>query len=393
MNRITLLASEIPFPPFHGGRIDLWNRLLALKELDIKVQLICCVLPNEIISSEQKNKISEVVSDFILIQRHNSFLHLLQFKFPARMLSFFLDKNKRGLIYNKVVEFSPKFLWLDGWSPYLLAIYLKSLFAFPLVYRSHNIEHQYFLFQAKLSRNIKKLILYQNAFYLKRVEPKIRESADFVFDISKEDSDFWKTNKNKKTFYDILPFQFYPKEKFILSEIIYDFGFVGSLWTPNNVNGLKWFVLNVLPIIKENITAKINIYFAGSNPTDEVKHLCQTNNIVLIENPEFLNGLYSSTKVLINPTLYASGINIKMVEMLYYGNEIVCTKQTMRGIPEELHKYIFISKSKEDFANNCVRALSSNNKNRFWGDERMVLTMKFFGKNKMSEIIQKIGIK
>ena len=39
--KITIVAMEIPYPPIHGGRVDVWRRLKMLAELGTEIQLIC----------------------------------------------------------------------------------------------------------------------------------------------------------------------------------------------------------------------------------------------------------------------------------------------------------------------------------------------------------------
>ena len=38
--KITLISHAIPYPPIHGGRIDIWRRIKAFANLGVKLQLI-----------------------------------------------------------------------------------------------------------------------------------------------------------------------------------------------------------------------------------------------------------------------------------------------------------------------------------------------------------------
>lgn len=55
ISRITLFASDIPYPPVHGGRVDLWRRIKFLASQKVQIQLICW--SNEEILSEALEEI------------------------------------------------------------------------------------------------------------------------------------------------------------------------------------------------------------------------------------------------------------------------------------------------------------------------------------------------
>ena len=38
--RVTLIAFEIPYPPVHGGRLDVWRRMTAMARMGVEIQLI-----------------------------------------------------------------------------------------------------------------------------------------------------------------------------------------------------------------------------------------------------------------------------------------------------------------------------------------------------------------
>src|SRR6516225_5292883 len=43
MDRILVVATDFPYPPRHGAAVDMWNRILSLKELGFALDLITTV--------------------------------------------------------------------------------------------------------------------------------------------------------------------------------------------------------------------------------------------------------------------------------------------------------------------------------------------------------------
>src|SRR5215831_13735804 len=39
--KLTVVHHEFPYPPTHGGKADVWSRLVGLRRLGIRVQLVC----------------------------------------------------------------------------------------------------------------------------------------------------------------------------------------------------------------------------------------------------------------------------------------------------------------------------------------------------------------
>lgn len=382
--KITVLCSDIPYPPHHGGRIDMWNRLVAMKKYGVTLQLVLWYLPSEKISSEQLGILKTVAEEIIQIPRSHSLLDYLQSEYPPRMYSFFPLKRMNEDI-NRIVSFAPDWIWLDGWHGYLLAKHLKEKYHFPFVYRSHNVEHQYFAFIARSSSGIKKQILSYNAQRLQHAEYEMRNLADIVFDISEEDALFWENDTTNRK-WNVLPPIYIPKNHSASpSQRTIDIGYIGNLWASNNREGLVWFVERVLPIIREKVSRKLRIVFAGASPHPSIQTLCQHSNIECIANPATVDELYSNTSVLINPVLNASGINIKMLDMLGSGNMIVTTDVVVRGIPHELRRYIRIAHSAEEFASHCIECIFnpvySNN------DDMRELLYKYYGEHRLNEAI------
>jgi glycosyltransferase involved in cell wall biosynthesis len=356
--KLTVLCSDIPFPPNHGGRIDVWNRLKALKKNGVSLQFVMEWLPNEKPTEDLLNHIRGVADDIISIPRYRSVKDYLRTSYPPRMYSFLPKREKLFEVLEQIRSFSPDWLWLDGWHCYLLAQALKKELHTPIAYRSQNVEHEYFDFQAESATGIKKLALGINARRLRHAEVELRREADVVFDITEEDAQSWGVPLNSGKWHILPPLYIFP-EKELAAEPIFDIAYIGNLWTPNNREGLMWFICEVLPIIRSSRRNTVRIVFAGASPHPTIMDACLSNGIECVASPESVTEYYAASKVLINPVLKASGINIKMLDMLASGKPIVSTQAAVRGIPKDLLRYINVALSPEEFAQQCIRNIDN----------------------------------
>lgn len=354
--RITIISSDIPYPAVHGGRIDIWSRLQAMKSLGVSLQLILWWLPEERLNDDQRKMLRTVADDIIEIPRGHSLTDYLRFPYPPRMYSFMPAKDRIQEIENRVKAFSPDWIWMDLWQGYLLAHHLREVLGVRIAYRSQNVEQTYFAFQAKAASGPRKLVLALNAAGLVRTEKDLRSSVDAVFDISEEDAQFWQDQGEAKAS-SVLPALYSSTNTPVAGKRTIDLAYVGNLWTPNNREGLEWFANNVLPLIRVRAQNTMRIVFAGASPHSSVVELCRRNDIECIANPPTVTEYYSAATVLINPVLSASGINIKMLDMLSSGKMIVSTAVALRGIPGPLRSFIQAARNEEEFAELCVRSV------------------------------------
>lgn len=389
--KIVIFSPEIPFPPIHGGRIDVWNRIVTLANEGNEIFLVTWVNDSTQINDDLINKINKYCSESVFYVKKRKILNYFQFSVPPFCLSYSLDSLQMNDLFEKIFAFNPQIVLMESWGTYLIVKEISKKLKKKIVYRSHNIEYLYFRKQFGFANGKSKFTVFFNSILLKKFEIKIRSEVDFILDITEEDKKHWKNYFSEKKHKNILcPFVFIPQSivQTNLKDHNFDIAFIGNLWAPNNVNGLVWFTENVLPIIESNFNKKLSLAFIGSNPNEKILKIAAVHKIHLIKNPENLLGFYKDIKILINPIRYTGGINIKMVEMLYYGNKIVSTSAVLRGIPLELINFIKVADTFDSFANQCLQLLKSNISLDSFQKKEMI--EKYFGKNNLLNIFNEI---
>ena len=107
--------------------------------------------------------------------------------------------------------------------------------------------------------------------------------------------------------------------------------FVGSSHGPN-LDGLLWFVREVLPLIRERVPG-VTLHVVGSGDFEKEREL--VSPAVRLEgrlDEKSLADLYRRMKVSVAPLRFGAGVKGKVVEALYYGVPVVTTAAGAEGM-------------------------------------------------------------
>jgi len=343
---LIIIAHDFPYPPNHGGRVDMWNRIVALSNRGVNIFLIAW--SDQDINIDDINKVKEFTSKVKIFKRNKQIYKAFHPLLPSHVTTRGLQKYEYLTLLEDLGRFKADIIVLDGLPGALLALDLQSDLSLPLIYRSHNVEYLYIneLYLAE-KKPFKKYLLKLNVRRTKLIEKKIRTKSSVIYEISYSDKKHWE-NKHNVAQKVLNPFVLLRKKEIPFqfeNEQDIDLLYVGNLHTPNNLYGLEWFISKVVPLIKN-----MRIIIAGSNPNDRIIGLCEQAGIELVSNPETVSDLYNRAKLLINPIFHGSGVNIKMIEMLSTGKPIVSTSVGARGLVENVKKYVYVADHPEDFA-------------------------------------------
>ncbi|KYK82417.1 hypothetical protein SA3033_10320, partial [Aggregatibacter actinomycetemcomitans serotype d str. SA3033] len=154
--------------------------------------------------------------------------------------------------------------------------------------------------------------------------------------------------------------------------------FVGSLFMPNNIEGLFWY----LDEVHSNVLNKFPDYkfiIAGNTKDINVmslkKKLNEYTSIDFHESPSDLelSKLYYDCSLFINPMLSGAGVKLKTINAIKNGLPVVSTSTGNEGTGLLSSESILISDDPYSFSNNILnlltneheRALLTNNAQKF----------------------------
>lgn len=394
IKKLTIFLSESLIPANHGGKIDILNRIKGFCQLGLEIQL---VIWTENLHNHEAEKVylrTELkIENVHYILRQKKRAIFINATFPARMLTYTLSKTKRNELTQEVKKFSPDLLWVEGWTVWLMPFFISKQLNTKLIYRSHNVETEYIKGQFLIATGIFKWKLFLIYLQIKKTEIYIRANSHFVFDISVDDNNYWKNQPNSTILYPSSISE--NSEKNIeanddLSSIEEsDILFTGNLWTPNNVNGLIWFLDTVYTYYKDKFGQKLKIRFAGSLAVEKIIDYAEKYEIEIIHNPKSVLPYYQKTKMLINPVQFSSGINIKNLEMLDSQKPIILSKHAYYGFPADFKGFFYICSNEIEFAEQINRILT-NEINEMNFEKLTQMKTKYFGIDSLKDALKKI---
>lgn len=354
--KLIIIAHDLPYPPNHGGRVDMWNRIIAFSRFGVHIHLV--TWSDQEILPEQIDFINRFVKSVFIYIRNRNPLLALHPKYPSTVISRKINDKQYNQLINYLKQVEPDIVFLDGIHGAISAVNIANNLKIPIIYRSHNVEHKYVRGLVEAENNIfKKLFLWTKIHRTFMTECMVRRKANQIYDISKRDAEIWHDIEDmvpSKVLSPYLMLDDNSNEKPKSSEQDIDILYIGNMNMSNNVYGLKWFIKYIAPLLKE-----MKIVLAGSNPVDEIRLLCRTNSLQLIPNPPEVQSLYERARVLINPIWHGSGVNIKMIEMLATGKPVISTTIGASGLTTELKKYALIADKPKEFAKSIQNQLAS----------------------------------
>jgi len=150
--------------------------------------------------------------------------------------------------------------------------------------------------------------------------------------------------------------------KFVLSsKFKHDITFIGSNSSPN-VDGLFWFITEVLPVVfSKNTRAKFLIQ-GNINRNRKIKEAIGKSNFAHRVTQqgfvESLTPIYEASKVVVCPIRYGTGMKIKVVEGMAYGKALVGTPIAFEGV--DISHGLICESEPENFAEAVLNLLSDD---------------------------------
>jgi len=313
-NAINIVSFDVPFPANYGGVIDVYYKIKHLSALGIKIHLHCFEYGRA--HSKELEALCEKVYYYKRKTGVMNIFSLLPYNVKSRQ-SEELAQNLLSNNYPILFEV-------------LHTCYLMSDERFKnrfKIYRHSNIEHDYYYHLAQSEKKaFKRVYLKEEARKLKNFE-KVIAHANLILAVNEDDAAYFKTNYPKVPC-EFLP-SFHPNEQVGSKPgkgdyILYN----GNLSVSENYAAVLWLLENVFNQLKSPII------IAGLNPPaflmDKIKKL---QHVQLIANPseDQMNKLIEEAHLHVLYTEQATGLKLKLLNVLFKGRFIVCNRKMIQG--------------------------------------------------------------
>jgi len=257
-----------------------------------------------------------------------------------------------------------------------------------VILRPQNIEHGIWERVIKNTSNpFKKIFLFIATKRLKKFEITTVKKVDGIIAISPDEAKTLMMDAPGTPVINIPPgFDFTTIPSGDHEQKLWDdpvFYHLGSMdWEPN-IQGLRWFIIEVIPCIIQDYP-EFNFRIAGKKMP---QWFYQQRNRNLIVDGEIENPLiyHQDKNVLIIPLLSGGGIRVKIIEGMALGKTIISTSIGAEGIPYTDGKNILIADTKEDFIRQINKCRNSPELCREIGMNARMLAKEHFDRNILAQ--------
>jgi len=133
---------------------------------------------------------------------------------------------------------------------------------------------------------------------------------------------------------------------------------VGTMYWPANIDGIRWFLDQIYPLIKQQVP-DVRCTLIGARPPQDIKDREQTDSSLkvtgYVDDP--LPYLQDSSMMIV-PLRAGGGMRVKILNALAQGLPMVSTTVGCEGIDVKHDYDILVADTPEDFARQSARLLT-----------------------------------
>jgi len=361
---ILILSVKLPYPPRDGGAIATLGLAEGLAGAGMEVTLLSVntrkhYFPVDEIPARLREKIR-----FDAVEADTSprpFRALLNLLFSSRpyISERFRSRTFAGRLQQLLEENQFDIVQLEGpYLAYLLPLIRKHSSA-KVSLRAHNLEHEIWERRAAHTGSpLFRWYLRNLATRIRKLETELAREVDSIVAISERD---------RERLAGIAPgagtitipagidlADYTPTEAVPGTSLCY----IGALdWAPN-MEGLRWFLREVMPLLSGESPA-VELHVAGRNaPAEFARELQDAPHVQYAGEVEDAQAFMRSFRVMVVPLLTGSGIRIKILEGMACGMCIITSMIGAEGIPAKSGDHLVIADSPEEFARTIQHTLA-----------------------------------
>jgi hypothetical protein len=326
MKTILLVSPFFVVPNNHGGKTDVFNRVVALHKLGYSIDFLYTE-EDEVTAYDLIHELKKYVRNIYFAKRRGGVKSLVSIK-PYQVQT---RKSLKHIRLNNTYDYTI----LEG--DYVGAIMdNRTIKLGKVILRVHNNEKIYFFNLFKSTLPSLSSIYYLSdsikfSIYSKNLFAKVN---NFLFISQKEEAN----HKSSSGKFSLTLLPDFPADSFLSGHDSEDNNvlFLGSLSAPNNIEGLCWYLENAH---EKLINDKINYTFTivGSVKESELNKklssaIKNTTSISLFVNVPDVKSYYEKASVFVNPMLHGAGVKVKSIEAIVNGLPLVTTETGAEGI-------------------------------------------------------------
>jgi len=363
--RILWLKTELLHPVDKGGKIRTYN---MLKELKNEHHVTYLTLDDGSASAEERKRSTEYCHDLICIphRRWEKFTPGFYFELLLNLVEsrpYAIKKYESAAMLREIVELERRncfdFIVCDFLAP---AANVPRNLASPTILFQHNVEAMIWKRHYEIQTNlIKKAYLYNQWQKMRRFEKQMCRDFDCVIGVSAEDREQMKRDYGAQTVFDVPTGvdtdYFQPRG---VQPSAHSMVFTGSMdWLPNE-DAIKYFMQEIMPLIKKKVPdAALTV--VGRNPPPALVELSKEDpSLIITGRVEDVRPYIEESAAYIVPLRIGGGTRLKIFEAMAMERAVVSTTVGAEGLPVSNGIELLVADEPAAFANAVITLLTNS---------------------------------
>lgn len=394
--KVLQLCHKIPYPPFDGGSIAIYNTSIGLLENNVEVNVLAINPSRDHVDIDTIPEAYKANIKFTAVDVETRIIPVKALINLFGKRSYFVERfdstEFRKTIIKKITSEKYDVIQLEH---LYMCIYIETIRKYSdtkIVLRTQNIEFEIWEGYLKnLSNPLKKIFIQIATKRLKSFEISSLSKVDGIIAITPKDTDTLKEYVSGVPVIDV-PVSF---QASLLTEVDYEKQYkkfpvvyhLGSMdWRPNE-EAINWFVESIFPNAVVQIP-DIKVYLAGKKMPQYL--LDKSNdNLIIGGTVDDAVKFQEDKAIMLVPLLSGSGIRAKIIEGMALGKTIISTSVGAQGIACTNNENILIADSHEEFVVQIEKCVNSEQLCRKIGNNAKKFAQKNFDVKSCAETMIK----
>jgi polysaccharide biosynthesis protein PslH len=357
--RILLLTQVLPFPPDSGPKVKTWNVIKYLAHHH-EVTLVSFVRGDQ---SKSIRHLENYCQEVHVVPIERGMLRDLRYMVGSFLTRqpFLMVRDQRSEMESLIDQLATRVKFDVVHADQLnMAQYAYRVPAAFKVIDAHNaLWLLYKRLWQTMKPGAKKWLLNRDWRLLKKYEGRVCREFDAVLAVSEEDRLALEEAAGKELNITIIPIaidtdEVTPVNRRAQGDRILH---IGTMYWPPNIDGILWFLQEVLPLIR-NERPEVAFDIVGANPPQEIIAFGDKDNKVhvtgYVEDPSHY---LENASLMVVPLRAGGGMRVKILNALGQGLPIVSTSLGCEGIAVQTGVHLLIADTPQDFASAVIRLL------------------------------------
>lgn len=360
--QILWLKTELLHPVDKGGKIRTYNMLKQLKR-DHRITYL--TLDDGSAGPQARQRAQEYCDELICIphrirKKFSGAFYVELFGNLASRFPYAIKKYQSAGMHEQIkaqVQKGIDVLVCDFLAP---AVNMPRVLSCPTILFQHNVEAMIWQRHFEVQANpVKKNYLRTQWHKMENFERDICRLFDVIIAVSVEDREQIKRDYFVNQVFDIptgVDTKFFsPSGKEAVDP--HNVVFTGSMdWLPN-VDGIRYFAEQILPLIRRSIS-DASLTIVGRNPNQSLLELSKKDPLIRVTGRvEDVRPYMERAAAYIVPLRIGGGTRLKIFEAMAMEKPVISTTVGAEGLPVRNEQELILADSPEDFASSVVKVL------------------------------------